>query len=101
MSATPMGLVLRHLRKLTAADRAEPAADADLLRRFTARRDPNAFAGLVERHGPMVLGVCRGVLRNHHDAEDAFQATFLALARKADSIRQGASLGGWLYEVAY
>ena len=56
---------------------------------------------LVARHGPMVLAVCRGVLRDPHDAEDAFQATFLILARKAGSLRVGDSLGGWLHRVAH
>src|SRR5256885_88422 len=72
MSAPPLGVVVRHLRR-AASTKAEPTPDADLLARFTGRNDQAAFAGLVERHGPMVLGVCRSVLRHHHDAEDAFQ----------------------------
>jgi RNA polymerase sigma factor (sigma-70 family) len=75
--------------------------DAQLLTRFVAERDEGAFAALVDRHGPLVLGVCRRVLRDHHDAEDAFQATFLALARKAPSLRRREAVAGWLYEVAY
>ena len=74
--------------------------DSQLLDRFLIRRDEQAFAALVSRHGPMVLGLCRSVLRNEHDAEDAFQATFIVLARKAGSIWERNSLGGWLHRVA-
>jgi len=88
------------LRRLRGADPAAEAADADLLERFTARRDPVAFADLVARHGPMVLGVCQRLLRDAHDAEDAFQATFLVLARRAGGLRRGDPLGPWLYGVA-
>jgi RNA polymerase sigma factor (sigma-70 family) len=76
-------------------------SDSELLDRFTTRHDEEAFELLVQRHGPLVLRVCRRVLQDVHDAEDAFQATFLVLARKAASIRNRASVGGWLYEIAY
>ena len=76
-------------------------SDAQLLKRFVDGQDEAAFEALVERHGPMVLGVCRGVLRDPHDADDAFQATFLVLALKARSLWVGGSLGGWLHRVAH
>jgi RNA polymerase sigma factor (sigma-70 family) len=81
-----------------------PAADQSdrhLLEQFTRRRDETAFAVLVQRHGSLVLGVCRRVLKDVHDAEDAFQATFLILVRKAGSIAQPELLANWLYGVAY
>ena len=75
--------------------------DADLLARFVAGRDAVAFAELVRRHGPAVLGVCRRVVGDHHLAEDAFQAVFVVLAAKAGCVRPAAALGGWLYGVAH
>ncbi len=101
MTSTQAGLVLQHLRRLAGPPPAAQPADAQLVERFTARRDEAAFADLVRRHGPMVLNVCRSVLRHEQDAEDAFQATFLVLARKAASVRQPGAVAGWLYEVAY
>jgi RNA polymerase sigma-70 factor (ECF subfamily) len=76
-------------------------SDAQLLDRFIEQRDEAAFETLVRRHGSMVLGVCRRVLRDQHNAEDAFQATFLVLARKALSIRRRDLLGSWLFGVAF
>ncbi|QJW97167.1 RNA polymerase sigma factor [Frigoriglobus tundricola] len=82
-----------------AAPRSAPASDALLLRAFITAQTEDAFAELVRRHGPMVLAVCRRVLSDDHDAEDAFQAAFLVLARKAGTL-QGENVAGWLYGVA-
>jgi RNA polymerase sigma factor (sigma-70 family) len=92
-------VVLRHIREL--ADTPDRLDDRQLLRRFAATRDEAAFAALLRRHGSLVLGVCRRVLGNLHDAEDAFQATFLTLARQAATAGRRAALGTWLYRVAY
>src|SRR5437588_9736511 len=99
MANAPMAAVLRHIRRLAGPGDEQPP-DRQLLERFAAYRDEAAFTALLGRHGPMVLGVCRGILRDAHAAEDAFQATFLVLARKAGSIRQRESVGSWLYQVA-
>src|SRR5437870_7648374 len=93
--------VLRHIRRLVQAPAAEGMSDGELLARFARQREEAAFATLVERHGPMVLSVCRRVLGAWPDAEDAFQATSLSLARKARSIRRQESVGSWLHGVAY
>ena len=79
----------------------DPRTDADLLRRFVESGDPPAFAALVDRHGPLVLGVCRRALGAAADADDAFQATFLVLIRKADTMPWRATVGPWLYGVAH
>jgi RNA polymerase sigma factor (sigma-70 family) len=93
--------VISYLRQAVAPGRPPDVSDAELLERFAALGDQSAFELLVWRHSRAVLGVCRRVLRHHHDAEDAFQAAFLALARRASSIRGRESVGGWLYRVAY
>jgi RNA polymerase sigma factor (sigma-70 family) len=91
---------LRHVRRQIALDDGGAVTDRELLQRFAHSRDGDAFTALVQRHGPLVLGVCRRMLRQGQDAEDAFQATFLVLARKAGSIGQPERLGNWLYGVA-
>src|SRR5688572_11570232 len=75
-------------------------SDAELLDRYVARHEATAFAAILERHGPMVLGVCRRLLRDDHAAEDALQVTFLVLARSAATVRKQTSLASWLYGVA-
>src|SRR5262245_55323112 len=93
--------ILRHLRRtVLLQDGAEPT-DAQLLEGYGGRRDQAALEALVRRHGPMVWGVCRRTLGSHHDAEDAFQATFLVLVRKAASISSRELLANWLYGVAH
>src|SRR5262245_2420013 len=100
MATGQLAPVLHYLHTVTAPNGARPT-DAQLLVRFVAQRDEIAFAALVRRHGPMVLAVCRRVLADWHAAEDAFQATFLVLARKAPSLGCPEILGPWLHGVAY
>ena len=100
MHAAPLGAAFTQIRHLFTKGTAAGLPDALLLDRFLENRDEAAFAALVERHGPMVLGTCLAVLRDPDDAEDAFQATFLTLARRARSIRDREAMGGWLHRVA-
>jgi RNA polymerase sigma factor (sigma-70 family) len=94
-------LLLRRIRRIADPGRTAAVSDACLLESFVTRRDEAAFELLLWRHGAMVLNLCRRLLRREQDAEDAFQATFLTLVRKAASITKRASLASWLYKVAY
>lgn len=96
-----MSELLQHLCRVVLRSDGADLRDGQLLECFLSRRDEGAFEALVRRHGPMVWGVCRRVLRTLHDTEDAFQATFLVLARKAASIHPRDAVGNWLYGVAY
>src|ERR1700686_3002875 len=93
--------VIANLRQVAQRCDVDGMSDAQLLERFIADAEEAAFAGLVRRHAGMVLGVCRRILGHQQDAEDAFQATFLVLVRKAASIQPRGMVGNWLYGVAY
>src|SRR5437868_3907052 len=101
MATSQTSEVLQHLRGAVLLRDGAGLTDGQLLEDYISRRDEAALAALVHRHGPMVWGVCRRVLRNHHDAEDAFQATFLVLVRKAVSIASRELVANWLYGVAH
>jgi RNA polymerase sigma factor (sigma-70 family) len=101
MAAGEANSLLRHLRRLAGTAEAQGASDRALIESFVSDRDDAAFATLFRRHGPMVLSLCRRVLRNEEEADDAFQATFLVLARKAHSLRSRDTVSSWLYGVAY
>src|SRR5690242_5869178 len=100
MAAKNLEPLLRCVRAATLAGGDAAPADQDLLAAFVAQRSEAAFEALVRRHGPLVLSACRRILSEPADIEDAFQATFLALYRKAGAIRRGQSVSGWLFRVA-
>src|SRR5579864_6377934 len=100
MATAQMDTVIRHLRRAVLRQDAASRTDGQLLGSFIDQKDEAAFEALVRRHGPMIFGVCRRVVGNHHDAEDAFQATFLVLARKASSVRPRERVANWLHGVA-
>jgi RNA polymerase sigma factor (sigma-70 family) len=100
MASPPAGQLLRHLCRLLQPDGRTAPTDRQLLERFTAARDEGSFAALVDRHGGLVLGVCRRLLGDAHEAEDIFQATFLVLACKAPNIRKREAVSSWLHGVA-
>jgi RNA polymerase sigma factor (sigma-70 family) len=101
MAVRPLHTILWHLHKMVSPPPARTVSDATLLSRFVNQRDESAFELIVWRHGPMVLSVCGRVLADAHAQEDAFQATFLTLVRKARSIGKGDSVGSWLHKVAH
>src|SRR5437868_2327355 len=98
MSKKSLDSVMQYLRRVALTGHGD---DTHLLQRFARDGDEAAFERLVLLHGPMVLGLCQRLLRQEQDAEDAFQATFLTLARKAGTISKKESLASWLYKVAY
>jgi RNA polymerase sigma factor (sigma-70 family) len=100
MPQTPLVALLEYLGKTCGAMELESLTDGKLLERFVRERDEAAFAVLMHRHGPMVFGVCRRMLGDGHDADDAFQATFLVLVRRAASVEPHSPLASWLYGVA-
>jgi RNA polymerase sigma factor (sigma-70 family) len=101
MATSQMSEIIQHLRRAVVLPDGAGLTDGQLLEDYISRRDEAALAALVRRHAPMVWGVCRRVLRNYHDAEDAFQATFLVLVRRAASIASKELLANWLYGVAH
>ncbi len=101
MASGQLTTLVRHLRRLAGILHEDSLSDRQLLERFAAQHDEDAFRTLVQRHAALVLGVCRRVLHHAQDAEDAFQATFLVLARKARAVRWHESIAGWLSQAAY
>src|SRR5258708_6340488 len=101
MATSQTSEVMQHIRERALLRVRAGRTDGQLLADYISRRDQPALAALVQRHGPMVWGVCRRVLNNYHDAEDAFQATFLVFVRKAASIASRELVANWLYGVAH
>jgi DNA-directed RNA polymerase specialized sigma24 family protein len=95
------GTVIQQLAQLFRDGSATGLTEGELVQRFTRDGDESAFAAILARHGPMVLGVCRQLLHDPNDVDDAFQATFLVMVRKAGSLRRSDLLANWLYGVAY
>src|SRR5215831_7200234 len=101
MAASQAGAILEHIRSFAEAHATRALSDGQLLQRFAVQRDGEAFAALMRRHGRLVWTVCRHILPSEHDAEDAFQAAFLVLARRSASIRKTEAVAEWLHGVAY
>src|SRR2546423_13758494 len=100
MMVRPLSALIRRLRRAAGPPGEGAPTDGQLLGRWVARRDEAAFELLLWRHGPMVLGTCRRLLRDGDLAEDAFQATWVVLLNKAGSVRKPEALGAWLHRVA-
>src|SRR5438105_7874532 len=101
MAAASMSSFLRRLTRGMAAETLQDQSDRQLVERLLAGRDEAVFEAVVRRHGPMVYRVCWRVLRHEQDTEDAFQATFLILAKRLRTVRRHASLASWLHGVAH
>ncbi len=101
MAINQTSKVINHLRRAALLQDGAGMTDGQLLQEYVRHREEAALAALVRRHGPMVWGVCRRVLCNYHDAEDAFQAAFLVFVRKAASVAPPEMLANWLYGVAH
>ncbi|HJZ60124.1 MAG TPA: sigma-70 family RNA polymerase sigma factor, partial [Gemmataceae bacterium] len=101
MPTGPANRLLPALRRAVLGRQAAERSDGELVSAFVNKQDADSFAELVHRHGPMVLGVCRRVVGDPHTADDAFQAVFLVLARRAAAVRPRERVGNWLYGVAY
>src|SRR5438046_1801110 len=101
MPSNHLNTVIQRLRRAVLVEDGAGLTDGQLLECFLSRRENAALEALVGRHGPMVWGVCRRILHNYHDAEDAFQATFLVLVRKAATVVPREMLANWLYGVAH
>jgi RNA polymerase sigma factor (sigma-70 family) len=101
MAAGQFSKFIDRLRGVLVKQEAAGLGDGELLKLYLRQREETAFEALLRRHGPMVMGVCERVLRNSHDAEDAFQATFLVFVRKASTLRSPGRVANWLYGVAY
>src|SRR5262245_18578899 len=97
MAGPSLVRVIRQLRRLLGPAEGDEPSDTMLLRRCARQREHDAFRAILARHGSLVLRACRQVLANDHDAEDAFQATFLVLASRAASVRRGQALAAWLH----
>src|SRR5262245_37883665 len=101
MASAQLGIAVQRIRNLAARPKVSELTDGALLGAFLTCNDQAAFEALVRRHGPMIMRICLRTLRHVQDAEDALQATFLVLARRAASIRKRESLAGWLHGVAH